>query len=441
MNRKLLDPFEPEYPEAIEACLDDEYATCCAFSHNGSLLATARSDGMSYIWDMDTLNIVRKLTHGDAPLMGVRWSRSSRHVLTYDDAGLCILWDLQTNTRTCEQFDAPILDARVHPRNPHLLVVCPMKGMPWMVTAGGTRTRLEIEGQATCCCFGKKGKQMFFGTTKGYVHVVETETLAPVCSLRLSSSRVGSLAANARAPEIVASSSDRTLRVCRLTDNSLSVVSRIQDIVNRVNWAQAVFSASGDYIIAGIEHRAEHNIYVWDKLAGSLVKVLDGPNELLEDCAVHPLRPIIASVSTFGLVYLWTRVPQQNWTAFAPGFRELEENIDYDEPEDEFDKKVTYADGHVVVINEERARKDRPNPADEEEGDVFVDITDNDPFFSDSASEMDDDGFILPVEIRGDDGDEFPLADAPPATSKPQTPEAEAEAEAATGGQVILELQ
>ncbi|ORX74154.1 WD40 repeat-like protein [Linderina pennispora] len=389
MNRKLLDPFEPEYPETIEACLDDEYATCCA-----------------YIWDMDTLNIVRKLTHGDAPLMGVRWSRSSRHVLTYDDAGLCILWDLQTNTRTCEQFDAPILDARVHPRNPHLLVVCPMKGMPWMVTAGGTRTRLEIEGQATCCCFGKKGKHMFFGTTKGYVHVVETETLAPVCSLRLSSSRVGSLAANARAPEIVASSSDRTLRVCRLTDNSLS----------------AVFSASGDYIIAGIEHRAEHNIYVWDKLAGSLVKVLDGPNELLEDCAVHPLRPIIASVSTFGLVYLWTR---------------LEENIDHDEPEDEFDKKVTYADGHVVVINEERARKDRPNPADEEEGDVFVDITDNDPFFSDSASEMDDDGFILPVEIRGDDGDDFPLADAPLATSKPQTPEPEP----ATGGQVIVEPQ
>ncbi|KAJ1938754.1 chromatin binding protein, partial [Linderina macrospora] len=133
----------------------------------------------------------------------------------------------------------------------------------------------------------------------------------------------------------------------------------------------------------------------------------------------------------------------QNWNAFAPGFRELEENIDYDEPEDEFDRKVTFADGHVVIINDERARKDRPNPADEEEGDIEVDVTNNDPFFSDSDSEMEDDGFILPVQVTCDDSDsdDFPLASIvhpvpPPATSKPQSPVPDPPVH---GGQVIIE--
>ncbi|KAJ1945001.1 chromatin binding protein, partial [Linderina macrospora] len=92
----------------------------------------------------------------------------------------------------------------------------------------------------------------------------------------LDDDRVNSVAQNPRAPEIVASLADRTLRVCRLLMDRdppvLEVVSKIQDIVNRVNWAQAVFSASGDYVISGIEHRASHNIYVWDKLSGSMVK-------------------------------------------------------------------------------------------------------------------------------------------------------------------------
>ncbi|KAI9500211.1 WD40-repeat-containing domain protein, partial [Coemansia spiralis] len=359
MNRKLLDPFELEYPEAIEACLDDEYAVKCAFSYYGSFLATARSDGQCYIWDMDTLNVMRKLTHGESALTGLSWSRSSRYILTFDEAGVCILWDLQAGTiRTRVSFGSAVVCARIHPRNSAQFIVCLAREAPCLVTAGKEESdppviegiRISPEGTdqntkaaaSTCCCFGKKGVYVYFGTSKGMVYAVHTATRSVTCSTKLSSSTITTISRDPRGSDIVANSSDRILRVCQVSklEPSITVTTKIQDIVNRVHWTQAVFSSSGDYIVSGILHKAEHNIYIWDKFTGSLVKMLTGPNELLEDCAVHPLRPIYVSVSTFGIIYLWTRVPQQNWNAFAPGFRELEENIDYIEPEDIFDRRV-----------------------------------------------------------------------------------------------------
>ncbi|KAI8325675.1 WD40 repeat-like protein [Martensiomyces pterosporus] len=431
MNRKLLDPFEPEYPEAIEACLDDEYATKCAFSHHGSLLATARSDGKCYIWDMDALNVVRKLNHSEVSLTGVSWSRNSRYILTVDEMGLCILWDLQDGSVHAKvEFGSAINCARVHPRNASQFIVCPSREAPCIVTVGeGSPTVAPIRivaetadlktkaAASTCCCFGKKGVFAFFGTSKGQVHAVHVSTLTVACSVKLSSSAVNTIAQNPRGSEIVTNSTDRILRVCQVSlpanpqkptpDDgvpSIAVVTKIQDIVNRVHWIQAVFSSSGDYIVSGIEHKAEHNIYIWDKFTGSLVKMLTGPNELLEDCAVHPLRPVYASVSTFGIIYLWTRVPQQNWNAFAPGFRELEENIDYMEPEDEFDRTVTTKDGTVVDCGEERTLREKRMAGSKivDDSELIVDVTDNDPFFSDSDSELEDEGFVLPVDVACD---------------------------------------
>ncbi|KAJ1887872.1 hypothetical protein LPJ66_008879, partial [Kickxella alabastrina] len=271
MNRKLLDPFEPEYPESIEACLDDEYAVKCAYSHHGSLLATARSDGQCYIWDMDTLSIMRKLEHGDAALTGLSWSRSGRYILTFDGSGVCILWDLKTETmRARVEFGSAIACARMHPRNSLQFIVCPVREAPCLVTAGGAGTGesptvapicISADGidqktkaaASTCCCFGKKGVYAFFGSSKGVVHAVHVATQTVACSTKLSSSAVNTIARNPRGTDIVTNSSDRTLRVCQVAlpeeeqtdagsskqsmlaklEPSITVTTKIQDIVNR----------------------------------------------------------------------------------------------------------------------------------------------------------------------------------------------------------------
>ena len=52
----------------------------------------------------------------------------------------------------------------------------------------------------------------------------------------------------------------------------------------------------------------------------------------------HPYRPLIAAVGVdTGRVYIWSIHTPQRWSALAPDFVEVEENVEYVECEDEFD--------------------------------------------------------------------------------------------------------
>lgn len=52
----------------------------------------------------------------------------------------------------------------------------------------------------------------------------------------------------------------------------------------------------------------------------------------------HPHRPFIAACGLeTGRVYLFSIITPQRWSALAPDFAEVEENVEYIEREDEFD--------------------------------------------------------------------------------------------------------
>lgn len=109
-----------------------------------------------------------------------------------------------------------------------------------------------------------------------------------------------------------------------------------QDVVTKIQWKTPCFSGDDEWILGASASKGEHKLYIWERL-GHLVKILEGPKEAIIDIVWHPERPIVVSVSVTGTAYVWAKDYVENWSAFAPDFKELEENEEYIEREDEFD--------------------------------------------------------------------------------------------------------
>jgi COMPASS component SWD1 len=82
---------------------------------------------------------------------------------------------------------------------------------------------------------------------------------------------------------------------------------------------------------------------------------------------------VIASVATSGDIHLWQISSPDNWAAFAPGFEELEENVEYDEREDEFDLVTTAACVCLDLLTEKEDETEMSRRKDLEE-DLDIDV-------------------------------------------------------------------
>lgn len=178
---------------------------------------------------------------------------------------------------------------------------------------------------------------------------------------------------------LVTNSSDRTLRQfilpsyagCEengLLDQELEPTHRFNDPINKTAWHAMSYSPDGEWLAGGAADPAAHKVYIWDiSNDGQFASALDGGREPLLHLHWHPKKSCIASTTNQGSILIWHCPNPERWGAFAGGFEEVDENVEYDEREDEFD------------IEDEEILFERKMKAEEEEVDIDTLATSSDP--------------------------------------------------------------
>jgi COMPASS component SWD1 len=144
--------------------------------------------------------------------------------------------------------------------------------------------------QSTCITvFTSTGEHVLAGTNKGWLNVIETSTSQVIHSTKLCNGVIIYLRLTSSGRDMVSNSSDRVIRTVHIPDLSkpdldidnikIEVEHKFQDVVNRLSWNHVAFSSTGEYVTASTY--MNHDIYVWERSHGSLVKILEGPKEEL----------------------------------------------------------------------------------------------------------------------------------------------------------------
>uniref|UniRef100_A0A2P2I8C0 Retinoblastoma-binding protein n=1 Tax=Hirondellea gigas TaxID=1518452 RepID=A0A2P2I8C0_9CRUS len=390
MNIELLESFGQNYPEEFDGSLDSvSLAVTCAFNRQGALLAVGCNDGRIVIWDFLTRGIAKIISAHVHPVCSVSWSRKGHKLLSVStDNNVCV-WDVLTGDCDVKyRFPSPIMKVQFHPRNGKLFLVCPMRHQVVLVNSDGTHKLLPLDDPSDVtlvAAFDRRGSYIYCGNSRGKILVLTCPDLEIKASFRIgpatSTAAVKSIEFARRTEYFLVNSGDRVIRVYDASevlaagiDGEPEPSQRLQDLVNKTLWKKCCFSGDAEYICAGSAR--QHSLYIWERSVGNLVKILHGTKgEMLLDVVWHPIRPLLASISS-GVVSVWAQNQVENWSAFAPDFKELDENVEYEEKESEFDQ--TDEDRSVEMSTEKR------------EEDVDVDVTNIEPVMAFCSSDEED---------------------------------------------------
>lgn len=394
MNAPIIDPLQGDFPEVIEEYLHHGVTKCIAFNRRGTLLAAGCADGSCVIWDFETRGVAKELRDKDciAAITSICWSKYGHRILVSSADKSLILWDVVSGEKITRitLHHTPLL-ARLHPGSslPSLCLTCPLSSAPMIVDFNtGNTTVLPVtvpeadSGPAppsrnkpsdgppytpTAACFNKFGDLVYVGNSKGEILIIDHKSIQVHAMVPTPGGAViKNIVFSRDGQYLLTNSNDRTIRIYEnllplkdgltalghlnktvdevagvekmkaVGSKCLALFREFQDTITKVHWKAPCFSGDGEWVIGGSASKGEHKIYIWDRV-GHLVKILEGPKEALIDLAWHPVHPIIVSVSLTGMVYVWAKDHTENWSAFAPDFKELEENEEYVEREDEFD--------------------------------------------------------------------------------------------------------
>jgi WD40 repeat protein len=246
----------------------------------------------------------------------------------------------------------------------------------------------DAKQMTTVTIWTASGDHILAGTGKGKINIIDAKTRDIIYSEKICSGVITTLRITGSGKELLVNAQDRIIRTFHLPNLSaadldtdtiqLPLEHKFQDVVNRLSWNHVTFSATGEYVSASTYNN--HELYIWERNHGSLVRMLEGPKEEQGVIEWHPHRALLAACGLeTGRIYIWSVTSPQKWSALAPDFDEVEENVEYIEREDEFD-----------IYGQEEIHKRRLDAEDED-----VDVLTVDP--SKGDDDQGEDSFRMPI--------------------------------------------
>ncbi|KAK4032632.1 SWD1-like protein [Parachaetomium inaequale] len=373
MNLLLSDDYLlQDYPENITNTIRSGHSTCVRFNRKGDFLASGRVDGTVVIWDLETMGVARKLRGHSKNITSLSWSRCGRYLLSACQGWKAILWDLQDGKRHREvRFRAPVYGAELHPWNHYQFAAALFEDQPMLVDITNPadvryplpsvpkrpnteadaalrekQAKEDAKHMTTAIVYTAAGDHLLAGTTKGRLNIIDAKTREIIYSEKIASGIITTLRLTESGKELLVNAQDRIIRTFIVPNLSaadldpdtiqIPLEHKFQDVVNRLSWNHVAFSATGEYVAASTYNN--HELYIWERGHGSLVRMLEGPKEEQGVIEWHPHRALLAACGLeTGRINIWSVTSPQRWSALAPDFAEVEENVEYIEKEDEFD--------------------------------------------------------------------------------------------------------
>ena len=303
----LIDPDSPfvRPPPPVVTAKSDRFInltptviTCCSWSSNSRRLVAAYGDGLVGLWDVLSGELLALVKHAS-------WMKQAQ--LQPRDSLECLL---------CPNEEEPLVVNFHKPTQPPSLVITGSEAAVeggsaaasssssssllshsiQPVSASAFRTADTKKESLTLALYDHSGHYIIAGGSKCGLYVFARDGLSPIGTQPMTTGRASSVLSMCRSScgrFLLLNTADRTLRLWVCSNHTSKPASssspppppqfgHVQDhadVVDRIAWKRATFSHTADYLVGGRGDRFSHQLYVWDRVAQQLVRVIDGAEE------------------------------------------------------------------------------------------------------------------------------------------------------------------
>ncbi|XP_048131686.1 transcriptional corepressor LEUNIG_HOMOLOG-like isoform X2 [Rhodamnia argentea] len=244
--------------------------TCCHFSSDGKLLASAGHDKKVVIWNMDTLQTASTPDEHKSVITDIRFRPNSSQLATASVDKSVRLWDA-THPNFCLQtytlHSSPVMSLDFHPRKTDLL------------------------------CFCDNDNEIRYWS------------INPFSCNRISKGGTAQVRFQPRVGQLLAAASDKVVTIFDVeTDRPIHSLRGHPDLVNYISW-----DASGD-CLASV---SQNLVKIWSLTRGECIQELSSIENQFHSCVFHPSYPNLLVIGGFSSLELWNIAENKKLTVQA----------------------------------------------------------------------------------------------------------------------------